>query len=379
MKPLNSLLLTLLTLLFIGCGGSSDSDENEPEEEVLTRGFKMGFTPWLYEATIDAQSTTYDRLHQHGDMIKHHLMSGVPWQEALDQTAYHPNVEGEINGRLTNTANSMSVFLAIDSLNTGRDGLVPNWGESVNMPLEGEWAERSWSSPEVITAYVNFSLDMIDRFQPDYFEYGTEVSELIINDPAGYAEYVIFSQAVYTAIKAVYPNLKLMTSVVMKSPGGASSQLVEAAYPEVLDYTDVVGISTYPYAFFAHDDKGDPANLPANWLSQIRSMVPSKPLAISETGWVGEDLTIDEFQLSIQSDSAKQAAYMSRLLEESEAMQMEFVIWWTVADFDTLWSETLAEDPTAKIWKDIGLYDGQQAARTSLNTWSGWLNRPLDN
>ena len=108
-------------------------------------------------------------------------------------------------------------------------------------------------------------------------------------------------------------------------------------------------------------------------------MVPSKPLAISETGWVGEDLTIDEFQLSIQSDSAKQAAYMSRLLEESEAMQMEFVIWWTVADFDTLWSETLAEDPTAKIWKDIGLYDGQQAARTSLNTWSGWLNRPLDN
>jgi hypothetical protein len=379
MNLLRTFLFILITVGFVGCGGSSDSDDEGPEPEILTRSFKMGFTPWLYEATTDAQTTTYDRLHQHGDIIKHHLMSGVPWQESLDQTAYHPNVEGEINSRLTNTTNSMAVFLAIDTLNTSRNGLSPYWGESVNMPLQGEWANRSWSSPEVITAYVNFSLDMIDRFQPDYFEYGTEVSELIINDPVAYAEFLIFSQAVYTAIKALYPELKLITSVAMKSPGSAQTALIEAAYPQILDYTDVVGISTYPYAFFEHNDMGDPANLPSNWLSQITEISGNKPLAISETGWIAEDLAIDEFQYSEQSDPAKQAAYMNALLEASESMQMEFVIWWTVADFDTLWSDTLEEDPVAKIWKDIGLYDQQQATRISLNSWTNWLNRPLDN
>lgn len=376
-----SLLLSLSLGLILGCGGSSSSSPPPPpppQEENQTRPFKMGFTPWLYEASLDAQTTTYDRLHQHGDIIKHHLMSGLPWQEALDQTAYHPNVEAEINGRLSRTANSMEVFLAIDSLNTLRDGLSPNWGETVNMPLEGEWANRSWNSPEVISAYINFSLDMIDRFQPTYFEYGTEVSELILNDPAAYLDYLVFAQAVYTAVRTAYPNLKIMTSVALKAPGSIQAGLIEASYSSILDYTDVVGISVYPYAFYEHNDKGDPVNLPSDWLSQINNLRGSKPVAISETGWIAEDLSIPSFQFSEQSDAAKQSAYLSRLLNESDTMNMEFVIWWTVADFDTLWNDTLMQDPLAQIWKDIGLYDQNQSQREALTQWTNWFNRQIE-
>ena len=372
------IIATILVLIFSACGGGSPEPPQPPPPPPppeLTRSFNMGFTPWLYEATINAQDVTYERLIQHGDMVKHHLMSGIPWQEALDQSAYHPNVEGEINGRLDRTPSGTQIFLAIDALNSGRDELVPNWGESVNMPLEGDWANRSWSSQEVITAYINFAIDMIDRFQPTHFEYGTEVSELILNDPAGYLEFLVFAEAVHTSLSILYPDLKLMTSVAIKSPASDEMQLIEASMSSIMPFTDVLGISAYPYVFFNHDDRGDPANLPSDWLMQVNTIADGKPLAMSETGWIGESLDIPEFQYSEVSDPTKQAAYMTVLLQAAEDMNLEFVIWWTVTDFDTLWNDTLAQDPIAKIWKDIGLYDQDQMARNSLQTWDSWLNR----
>ncbi|MCW8876256.1 MAG: hypothetical protein OQJ89_14290 [Kangiellaceae bacterium] len=371
---LRSIFVSLaVVLVFSACGGS-DTQQEVTDPQDPTRSFKMGFTPWLYEASSEAQNVTYSRLAQHGDVIKHHLMSGIPWQEALDGSDYHANVEAEINGRLSRTPNNMDVFLAIDSLNTERDDLAPYWGETPNMPMPGEWANRSWSSPQVISAYVNYSLDMINRFQPTHFEYGTEISELILNDPAGYAEYIIFATSVYTAIKAIHPDLNLVTSIAIKSPGTSEMDLINAAIGEVLEFTDVVGISAYPYVFFNHEGKGDPANLPTNWLTQVNQVVAEKPLLISETGWIGENLTIEEFSVAIQSDPDKQSAYVQRVLESAQALDAQMVIWWTVSDFDILWQDTLAQDPTAKIWKDIGLYNEGQQARVGLGVWDNWFS-----
>ncbi|MBV1908260.1 MAG: hypothetical protein KUG78_03005 [Kangiellaceae bacterium] len=376
MRLTQILLAGMLTLLFIGCGGSTTDEPvviTDPPDP--TRSFKMGFTPWLYEASQEAIDVTYSRLITHGDIIKHHLQGGIPWQESLDGTDYHPNVESEIQGRLDKTPVGTTVFLAIDSLNTERDTISPNWGESDNQTHTGEWVERSWGSAEVIQAYISFAIDMIDRFEPTHFEYGTEVSELILNNPAGYVEYLIFAEAVHTTLSALYPELKLMTSIAFKSPDSASMQLIEASYGQLMPFTDVLGISTYPYVFFDHTDRGDTANLPADWLSQASDIAGDKPMAISETGWIGENLTIDEFQYSEQSDETKQSSYVNMLLSESEALEMEFVIWWTTSDFDTLWNNELQQSPVAKIWKDIGLYDQNQNQRMGLRSWDDWLIR----
>ena len=376
MRLTQILLAGMLTLLFIGCGGSTTDEPvviTDPPDP--TRSFKMGFTPWLYEASQEAIDVTYSRLITHGDIIKHHLQGGIPWQESLDGTDYHPNVESEIQGRLDKTPVGTTVFLAIDSLNTERDTISPNWGESDNQTHTGEWVERSWGSAEVIQDYISFAIDMIDRFEPTHFEYGTEVSELILNNPAGYVEYLIFAEAVHTTLSALYPELKLMTSIAFKSPDSASMQLIEASYGQLMPFTDVLGISTYPYVFFDHTDRGDTANLPADWLSQASDIAGDKPMAISETGWIGENLTIDEFQYSEQSDETKQSSYVNMLLSESEALEMEFVIWWTTSDFDTLWNNELQQSPVAKIWKDIGLYDQNQNQRMGLRSWDDWLIR----
>lgn len=368
--------ITATALLFLtACGGSSDDSETNSPSDSETRSFLMGFTPWLYEATLDAQSTTYARLAAHGDIVKHHLMAGIPWEEALTESAYHPNVEAEIEGRLANTSNAFVTLLAIDSLNVERDTLSDNWGESTNMPLPGEWANRTWSSPEVITAYINFSSDMIDRFNPTYFEYGTEVGELIINDIDGFNDYLVFAEAVYTELKIRYPNLILTTSTTLKTPSSDRMNLIIENYDQLMPYTDVLGVSVYPYVFFDHNDRGDPNNLPTNWLSQATAIANGKPIAISETGWIGENLSIPEFDYSEKSDPDKQSLFVSELLSEANALNAEYVIWWTVADYDALWNDTLGQDPLAKIWKDIGLYDEDQLPRIGLNTWDDWLNR----
>ncbi|WP_460234714.1 hypothetical protein [Aurantivibrio plasticivorans] len=382
MKLLNfRAVLSLLSLLcLIGCGGgSSGSQSSQPVvNPPATRSFSMGFTPWLYEASVTAQDLTYTRLAAHGDIVKHHLLGGVPWQQALDQTPYHPNLEAEVQNRIARTSSSTDVFLAIDSLNSERSGLALDRGEFDNMPLQGEWATRSWSSPEVIDAYINYASDMIDRFQPRYFEYGTEISELLLNDFSSYTEYLIFAEAVYGRLKATYPDLNIMVSVALKTPGGSEMQLIEDNIAAVLEFSDVVGLSVYPYVFFSHSDRGNPENLPANWLTQANEFSGGKPIAISETGWIGESLEITDFNYSAESNEGYQNGYLSLLLADANNLNASIVIWWATTDYDTLWVDTLAQDPLAKIWKDIGLYDENQLSRLALGTWDDWLAREVD-
>lgn len=367
-------LVALLILSCFGCN-SDDGDDSNADSTETTRTFYMGFTPWFYEASINAINVTYSRLENHGDMIKHQLLGGIPWQEALDGTAYHANMEAEIQSRLDHTPSSSEVFLAIDSLDPARSSLAPYWGEQDNMPLTGDWASRTWSDPEVIEAYLNYAVDMINRFDPLYFEYGTEISELLVKDASAYADYLVFAEAVYTSLKSQFPDLKVMVSVSLHSPGSADMQTIEANIGSVLAYSDVVGLSVYPYVFFAHDGRGDPANLPENWLSQVELFSDNKPVIVSESGWIGEDLAIDEYAYSASSDEDKQQHYLQELLESANQMDMKVVIWWTATDFDTLWNDTLGQDPGAKIWKDIGLYDGNQNPRLALETWDEWLGK----
>lgn len=343
-----------------------------------SRSFRMGFTPWQYEATVAARDTTYQRIHSHADIIKQHLSDGIPYQEALDGTAYHPDVENEINTRLTRTQSGMTVLLAIDSLSGGRDGKPLYWSAGGANALTEPWLSRPWSSPEVTTAYINFALDMIGRFQPAYFEYGTEVSELILNDLAAYNnEYVPFAQAVYTSIKAQHPTLPLLTTIAMKHPTSPEASLIATHYPSILPYTDVVGVSVYPYIFFTHANKGDPSTLPSDWLSQITAVAGGKPIAVSETGWAAQDTVIPSFSVNEPSNAQNQNSFADILLTEANTLGAIFVIWWTVTDFDALWSNTLGADPVARIWRDIGLYDEDQNARPALTTWDQWLAAPL--
>jgi hypothetical protein len=371
MKLLNTLVLVILTAAMTGCGGSSGgSDPDVPQDPPPpTRAFDMGFTTWPYDDTVAAVNFVYAETAARGDFIAHHIDGGIPWQAALDRTPYDPAVEAEIQGRLDNTPLDQRLYLAISPFNGSRDGIADNWGASTNEPLSAPWDSRDFDSPEVITAYTHFARDMITRFQPSYFNLGIEASELVLNDLTRFDRYLTFATQVTGALRAEFPNLRLMISVALKSPGSARAGAIQAHIGPLVDLIDVVGISVYPYVFFDHANKGDPANLPVNWLSQIEDITNGKPVAIAETAWIAERLDIPAFGVDVMANPQDQADYVAELFAEAEAINAEFVVWWALVDFDALWNGALGQDPVARIWRDTGILDESLNPRAALDVW----------
>lgn len=364
------LLIVILSLFLVGCGGSENSAD-QPEQ----RSFYMGFTPWPYAATIEAVNDVYSKIQDHGDLLAHHLTQGIPWEAAYRKQSYPQHLEDELALRLSLTQTNKRIYLALDSLNMARDNLSLNWGESGTENLTSPWNGMSFSDEEVITAYANFALDLIDRFNPDYFNYATEISELILNDPSAFDDFVSFAQAIYQRIKLVHPELPLMISIGLKEPGSLEARAIEISIGKIMDFVDIVGISVYPYAFFDHDDKGNPAKLSANWLNQITNIAKGKPLAVTETGWIAEDLEITAFNFSEQSSEEEQRHYLNLLMQEANKLSMAFVVWFSVVDFDSLWNDQLGKDNLAKIWKDTGLYSETLQPRIALDVWDDYYHK----
>lgn len=351
------------------------SDNNSQNES--SRSFYMGFTPWLYAATAQAETDVYHFINTNGDIVAHHFQQGIPYNSALtfpNFSNYETNIQNEINNRVNLTENDKKIYLAIDSLNSARNDLTDFWGTSANTSRPSPWDSRSFNHNDVITAYKNFSLELIARFNPTYFNYGSEISDLMLNSPAKFSEFVTFASQIYSTIKAYYPNLKLMVSIALKTPNSSQMQTVKSLFSQIKDYVDIVGISTYGYAFYSHVDKGDPDNLPSNWLSQIKEIAPDKEYAIVETGWIGENLSIPAYSLNVQSDEEKQKSYLEKLFKEANSINAKTIIWFSSYDYDTLWSDTLGSDNVSKIWKDTGIFDENLNERSSLDTWKKWFN-----
>ena len=369
-------ILTLIVVFFSCQGGSDSSDDG------ATRSFYMGFTPWPYAATVQAVTDVYAFINAEGDLVAHHFQQGVPFtaSDISDFSTYHENIRNEINGRTGATASGRVIYLAIDSLNSGRNDLTDLWGSNGNMDRPDPWDARGFGSAEVIQAYIDFSTVVIEKFRteygtlPAYFNYGTEISELMINEPGKYTDYYThFAPQVYSAIKAAYPSIKLMVSIALKSPGSAEMNTVTTGFTHIKDYVDVVGISTYGYAFYGHADKGNPDNLPSDWITQVTTIAPGKPYGVTETGWIGEDLSIPAYTLNVFSDGDAQDRYLQKLFAESnDLLDAEMIIWFTSYDFDTLWTDTLGQDNVSKIWKDTGLIDENFNERPGLDTWEQW-------
>ena len=374
-----SFLLLALSGLLVGCdseGGGDDSPAPTPPAMGEPRPFYMGFTPWPYDSTLDALNTTYSLIQDNGDLVAHHITEGIPWQEAFTGAPYPNDLVNEINGRLNQTRNEKVVYLALDSLSILRETLVGNWGENGQEDRPFPWNLRGFNNPEVITAYSNFALDLIEQFNPAYFNYATEANELLLRNPGQFENFLVFAEGVYNNIKARYPDLPVMISIAMKSPGTVEANLFAEQFSRLAPYVDILGLSVYPYAFYLPDDGATPASLPSNWLTQVRDFAPNKPLAITETGWTAQNLNLPEFSISIQSSEATQAEYLRRLMAEAQAIDAEFVVWWSSVDYDAFWNGVLGQTQLTAIWRDIGLFDPSTQPRQALTDWQENFQRP---
>lgn len=336
-----------------------------------SRPFLMGFTPLPYDYSIEAVTETYRLINGHGDMICHHFDGGVPWQESYDNSAFHPNVEENIGLRLALTGKGKTVYLAVTPLTLMRNDLAGMWAEEEGMERTGSWAGKRIDEKEVIAAYINYCRRMVDRFRPAYLNYGIEVNMLAHENPEMFEAYLEFLPPVYNALKSAYPGLEIFLSIQIDTFAAHKTGQIDAV-KELLRYSDIVSVSTYPFMHYP-----DPATIPAGWFEEVRKLGPSKPFAVAETTFPGKDTTLSGG--TIRGNEAWQEAYMSHLLADMERLDAVFVTWFLVRDYDALWKifERHGAAEFTRLWVHTGLIDGGGRERKSLTLWDAWLALPV--
>ena len=357
----------LLALSLLMCVGLTSAQE-EP------RTFYMGFTPFPYAITLDAVNFTYQHIEQDADLIVHHFDSGVPWIEALNGEAYHPNMMNDWSWRRSQVPEDHQLLVTVTPISITRDGLAPYHGEAEDMPLTAPFDSYSFDTPEVIEAFINYCNTTIEYFEPDMFVFGIEVNLLMKLRPDVWDAYMVLHREVYTTLKATYPDLPIMVSLtgIDLLPGYTDADHDDQmrALEDILPYTDYVGLSVYPYmtAYMTRE-------IPYDMFDDLAVLI-DKPLAVTETGYPAQSFRVSEgADLYFESDEGKQADYIRYLLESAQEHQFRFVVNFVLRDYDALWEEIGGREDLTIVWRDTGLYDEDGNERESLQIWREWLAR----
>lgn len=378
---LRPLVTATLLLLVTPLAGPAQSVQHEP----LGRPFHMGFTPFPYDLTAQAIADTYDFVAAHGDLITFHHDNGVPWPEALaGNHAYHPDLIAEIDAEAAAIRPGKKVFVTCTPQSNARAGaLAPYWGSDGGQPLPPGWGGKKLNDPDVIQAHLNWCRYLIQRLEPDWFAFAIECNGGF-RGPADpdLLRFAALATTVHATLKGENPDLPILLTVQTGSTATTRTSFLWQT-GVVLQSSDMVAISSYPFMVLEHNGfttYTDPDDLPDDLLTAIVELAPGKPVAISETGYIAEDLVVPAFGLSVQGRPAWQRRYVQRLLTEADRLGAEFVVWFVPRDYDQL-LDTLANlgfpvDPSFLIWRDNGLLDGAGIPRPALQVWDRWLGLP---
>jgi hypothetical protein len=352
------------------------NDETEVDTGLIlpgSRPFNMGFTPFPYDFTQAALEFTYANINYRSDLVTHHFDNGIPWNEALENSDLSRNIIYDFNNRISRTGKDKEIYLAVTPLSTYRDNIAGYWGESQHMELTGKWKNKSFNDPELIKAYTNYCKFMIEKFNPGYFAYGIEVNMLGYHDPQAFEEYLTLIENVYRSLKESYPDLPVFLTIQLETFINHPENQ-ENIVKSLLPFTDYIAISSYPFGNFA-----DPDDIPDDWFSSLYNLAPEKPVAVAETAYLAEDLTLEIFNgNTIEGNQDYQVEYLDLLLNQMDAIDCKFITWFVVRDYDELWFKMKEQgvDEIFKSWRDTGLIDQDGNPRKALDRWDRWISLP---
>lgn len=370
-------IFLLFVSLFLCLNLSCTKEENpigDPPPPA-TRNFYMGFTPFPYAISNEAVDYVYDKLETDADLISHHFDDGIPWPEALSGADFHQNIIDEWQYRLSRTPASHKILLSVTPIRFFRDGLAPYKAETGDMPLPPPWDTISFNHPDVKQAYLSYCTRIMNYFNPDYFVIGIEVNLLMKQAPALWNEYLDLHKYVYQQLKNLYPDLPIFVSLtgmdLVDGYTDANHTQQMQALNDLMNYTDLCGVSLYPYltAFLCD-------TIPSDMFDKIFSNF-TKPIAITETGYAADSITVYGGTIVLNGSPQKQNQYLTLMLNEAEENDLRFVVNFILRDYDALWQAIGSPDDLYKVWKDTGLYDENGDARLAYQNWYFWLNKQV--
>lgn len=346
--------------------------DGESSQDVApdVRRFSMGFTPFPWDISLEAVATTYEGIVTCGDMIAHHIEGGVPWPEALEDKPFSTHLENDWRLRKERTPKDYMVYVALNCLNMGRNGVALYHGEREDMPLPDAFKDKQLNDPAVKTAYLNYCRRAVKHFNPDYLAIGIEVNELTYNTPEMWPGFVELYTYVYGELKKSNPALPIFATMTLHSLLREDvKELQREKIKQFLPLNDIAGISFYSFI----NTLGKPER-PQEAFDWLHNFIEGKPIAITETAFPAESTRLGDEQATLPGDPENQAAYVETLLDNAKRNDYLFVVWFLYRDYDALWEKIKATAPGwAVAWRDSGMVDGEGNRRPALDVWKRFL------
>jgi hypothetical protein len=358
-----NVVLTLLLGTAI-CAESPAQDPATAPAAGPSRCFRMGFTAFPHDISIEAVEQTRKFVRDNADLIAHHI-EGAPWAEALRDEPFPKELVSEHESKRSMKPPGAKVYLAVSP---GRGDLkLPDRGAT---PLPPELKGKSYDDPLVKRAFLTYCRRCIDFFKPDYLAIGIEANEIFSAGAEKWHAYVELHRYVYGELKKEHPDLPIFASFTLHNMIKDRGPML-AAWEELMPFNDFVAVSYYPFL------AGEPAEKALVWLTDKFDRF-GKPYAMVETNEAGDRLVLPQSKFVIDGTPQKQAAYLRTLLALAEQRRFVFVVLFIHRDSDALWDTINATAPELFIaWRDCGLVDEQGNARPAYAVWRECFERPL--
>ena len=338
--------------------------------DITTRCFRMGFTGFPSDITLEAVLEARRFSRQNADILAHHI-EGVPWVESLHDKPFSEEMMNNWKGKLQATPQGGKVYLAIS----------PGRGElkvaDKALPLPDELKGKSYNHPLVKKAFLNYTRRAIEFFKPDYLSIGIEVNEIYQKSPKIWKDYVDLYRYIYDVIEKEQPHLPIFASfslhnLLTASQNDQTKNL--AAFDEIMDKCDLVAVSFYPFIAGGTTD----LEKAFRWLSDHFDKY-EKPYAIVETGEAADKLKFPTTGQIIDGTPQKQANYYKVLLDVAQKKDFEFVISFLHKDYDAMWEKIKTFSPEVFMaWRDCGLLDEDAKPRPAYKIWKEYFDIPLE-
>jgi hypothetical protein len=304
-------------------GPSDDASPVTIDIPTTPRSYRMGVQAHPSGASDDAWA--YARTH--GDIVAVTLDGGIPWAQLIAGDPLPEALEAELAGieaQLESTG--ARLYLSVDLFSPTRTGIAPAYGGA---PLPEAIDGASAGERAVVDAYTAYCLELLRRFEPDYFSPVLDLNVYLLNRPSDYAAAVQTYKDVREVLKRervqtlVFPtwNLEILAGL---GPDSDAEQFNEV---RLLDAnSDRVGLTVSPALQFL-----EVSALPADHLSRIETLT-TRDLVIS-----GASYPSGGFQagpLIFPSSEASQFNLLAFLLESAEDAKLDFFIWSYPYDLD---------------------------------------------
>ncbi|MGH2582987.1 MAG: glycosyl hydrolase 53 family protein, partial [Anaerolineales bacterium] len=173
-----------------------------------------------------------------------------------------------------------------------------------------------WSNSESKGLFEQMLVDFAEKYQPPFIFIGNESDAYYISNSDDYARWVEFYNQAYDAIKRASPSTQVgpIFQYERLSGQGTFNQWTTTQWGALeshdLERVDLVGITMYPWLGVP-----TPEDISDAYLDPLIDRIGGKPLAITETGWPGEDLGLETAWEASPEAQIRYIAALDRLLE----------------------------------------------------------------